>query len=307
MTDAKHITRELNGHWFGHYGLAFCPAHENTNTPALSIKNAESGDLLAYCHAGCTFTDVQAALRNIGLLPNRNGSPVRMPRRLKPTYQGAPTSDQRAAAANRARYATMMWQSALPVADTYVARYLQSRGITCPLPPTLRFLPDCPHPANEKLPAMLARVDGASGFALHRTYLASEGLGKAHVQPNKAMLGSCKGGAVHLSSFELHSEGGPLVVTEGIENGLSLLCGLMDQPATVWASLSTSGMVSLNLPRQPGHLIVAADGDDAGRTAARKLSYRATYLGWRVSHLTPPDGTDWNACLVYTRQAGEKS
>ena len=298
MTDAKHITRELNGHWFGHYGLAFCPAHENTNTPALSIKDAEGGNLLAYCHAGCTFADVQAALRNIGLLPNRNGSSVPMPKQQRPTYQGAPTADQRADAANRARYAATMWRSALPVADTYVARYLQSRGITCPLPPTLRSLSDCPHPANGKLPAMLARVDGAIGFALHRTYLAGDGLGKAHVEPNKAMLGSCKGGAVHLSSFKTHTEGGPLVVTEGIENGLSLLCGLMDQPATVWAALSTSGIVSLTLPRQPGHLIIAADGDDAGQRAARKLSLRATGLGWRVSHLTPPDGADWNDLLL---------
>lgn len=298
MIDAKHLTRELNGHWFGYYGLAFCPAHENTNTPALSIKNTENGDLLAYCHAGCAFTDVQAALRNIGLLPNRNGSPVPMPRRQRPTYPGAPTWEQRAAAANRARYAATMWQSALPVADTYVARYLQSRGITCPLPPTLRFLSDCSHPANGRLPAMLARVDGAIGFALHRTYLADDGSGKAHAQPNKAMLGSCKGGAVHLSSAKTYAEGGPLVVTEGIENGLSLLCGLMDQPATVWAALSTSGIVSLTLPRQSGHLIIAADGDDAGQRAARKLSLRATDLGWRVSHLTPPNGGDWNDLLV---------
>lgn len=298
MTDAKHITRKLNGHWFGYYGLAFCPAHENTNTPALSIKNAESGDLLAYCHAGCTFKDVQAALRNIGLLPDRNGSSVPMQRRQRPTYPGAPTSDQRAAAANRARFAAKMWEAALPVPDTYVARYLESRGITCPLPPTLRFLSDCPHPTAEKLPTMLARVDGAIGFSLHRTYLAEGGLGKAHVQPNKAMLGSCKGGAVHLSSVKTHAKGGPLVVTEGIENGLSLLCGLMDKPATVWAALSTSGIVSLTLPRQPGHLIIAADGDDAGQRAARKLSLRATDCGWRVSHLTPPNSADWNDLLV---------
>jgi len=307
MINAKHLTHSLNGHWFGHYGLAFCPAHNNTNTPALSLKNADDGRLLAYCHAGCTFPDVQSALRNIGLLPSRNGPPVSVPMRQKPTYPGAPTSNQRATAANRAKYAASLWQAAHPVSETHATHYLQGRGIDCPLPPTLRYLQDCKHPAGSRMPAMIARVDGAMSFAVHRTFLARHGRRKTHLHPAKAMLGSCKGGAVHLSPFSFQTEGGPLVVTEGIENGLSLLCGILDQPATVWAALSTSGMTALNLPRQPGHLIIAGDGDAAGQSAARKLSYRAAHLGWRVSHLTPPDGTDWNACLVYTRQAGEKS
>jgi hypothetical protein len=306
MIDAKHLTQELNGKWFGHYGVAFCPAHENTNTPALSIKNAESGDLLTYCHAGCKFTDVQAALRSIGLMPHRNEPSAPMPRQQTPTYPGAPTSEQRATAANRAKYAAKLWQAAQPISDTHAARYLCSRSIDCPLPPTLRFQPDCKHPLGSRMPAMLARVDGAMSFALHRTYLERDSTGKTNLLPAKAMLGSCKGGAVHLSPITIHAEGGPLVVTEGIENGLSLLSGLLDQPATVWAALSTSGMASLNLPRQPGHLIIAADGDPAGKTAACKLSYRATDLGWRVSHLTPPDGTDWNTVLIHTAQVGEK-
>jgi hypothetical protein len=96
---------------------------------------------------------------------------------------------------------------------------------------------------------MVARVDGAMSFAVHRTFLADQGNGKTHLHPAKAMLGSCKGGAVHLSSMDIHSEGGPLVVTEGIENGLALLSGLLDAPATVWAALSTSGIVSLKLQR----------------------------------------------------------
>lgn len=298
MNDAKYLTQELNGHWFGHYGLAFCPAHDNTNTPALSIKNAESGALLSFCHAGCTYTDVQAALRNIGLLPNEYSLSAPVQKRRVLNYSNAPTSDQRIVAANHARYAATMWRSALPIADTFAARYLKNRFISCPLPPTLRFMSNCPHPKNGTLPAMLARVDGAIGFSLHRTYLANGGLGKTKVQPNKAMLGSCKGGAVHLSSSQIHTEGGPLVVTEGIENGLSLLSGLLDEPATVWAALSTSGIISLNLPRKPGHLIIAADGDDAGQCASRKLSMRAVRLGWRVSHLTPPNGSDWNDLLV---------
>lgn len=36
MTDAKTITAALGGHWHGGYGAAFCPAHPNIRTPALS-------------------------------------------------------------------------------------------------------------------------------------------------------------------------------------------------------------------------------------------------------------------------------
>jgi hypothetical protein len=36
MYDARKITEALGGKWYGRYGLAFCPAHRNTVTPALS-------------------------------------------------------------------------------------------------------------------------------------------------------------------------------------------------------------------------------------------------------------------------------
>jgi hypothetical protein len=304
MTDAKHLTHELRGHWFGDYGLAYCPAHENTNTPALSIKNANDGTLLVYCHAGCNFADVQAALRDRGLLAGGNGPSAS--KRWVPTYRGAPSADQRVKGAKNAKFAAALWQDAQPICDSDAERYLRGRAITCPLPPTLRFAPACKHPTGSRMPAMIARVDDAVSFAVHRTFLAAHGAGKTDLQPTKAMLGGCKGGAVHLSPIAIFEAGGPLVVTEGIENGLSLLSGLLEEPATVWAALSTSGVISLNLPRRPGRLVIAADGDEAGQSAARKLSLHAAALGWRVSHLTPPDSTDWNACLVMSCKEGKK-
>ena len=68
---------------------------------------------------------------------------------------------------------------------------------------------------------MLSVVEGAAGFALHRTYLMQDGSGKAQVEPPKAMLGNVSGGAVRLAKAS-----GPLVVAEGIETALSLCCGL---------------------------------------------------------------------------------
>jgi DNA primase len=53
-------------------------------------------------------------------------------------------------------------------------------------------------------------------------------------------------------------------------------------------------MAGLVLPEAPGDLIVATDGDPAGRHAGDRLAHRAFALGWTVSLLPAPDGTDWN-------------
>lgn len=41
--------------------MACCPAHDD-NTPSLSIKETEGGDLLLHCFAGCSAADVVAAV-----------------------------------------------------------------------------------------------------------------------------------------------------------------------------------------------------------------------------------------------------
>jgi hypothetical protein len=62
----------------------------------------------------------------------------------------------------------------------------------------LRFHPSCWHSSGKHLLAMVARVLGSDGFSVHRTYLRADGSGKADVEPAKAMLGNCAGGAVRL-------------------------------------------------------------------------------------------------------------
>jgi hypothetical protein len=161
------------------------------------------------------------------------------------------------------------------------------------LPGTLRHHPDCWHPAARRLPALVALVEAGDAFAVHRTYLAADGSGKAKVEPAKAMLGAVSGGAVRLSNG-----GGALVVAEGIENALSLSSGLLSAPATVWAALSANGMRRLRLPDVPGRLVVAADGDAAGRDAALSLVDRALKLGWTVFFRPAPVGMDWNDVLA---------
>ena len=281
--NAHAICDALGGRWHGSYGLAFCPVHKNTKTPALSLTDGDDGRLLVYCHAGCDGVDVLAALRARGLLAGRSNwkpDPREIERRK---------SEEDADRRRRIELARRCWAEAGPISGTLGERYLRARGITCPLPPTLKFSPTCWHgPSATRAPALIVAVSiGGKVVGVHRTYLAEPGI-KAFDNA-KLMLGRCAGGAVRLSGGP-----GPLLVAEGIETALSLLSALPDDHPRVWAALSTSGMAGLILPPDPGELVIAPDGDDAGRKAANKLADRASAAGWLVRIMKCPDGADWN-------------
>jgi len=90
---------------------------------------------------------------------------------------------------------------------------------------------------------------------------------------------------------------GRLAVAEGIETALSLACGVLDGPATIWAALSASGLRALALPDCARRLIVACDGEPTGRAAGRALAGRAHAFGWLVKLLDPGNGIDVNDLL----------
>ncbi len=287
MTDASNLTAVLDGHWHGSNGLAFCPAHHNTRTPALSLKDGRDGKLLVQCFAGCSWQDVFAALRARGLLVGHRD------RRPNPREMERRKAEERAEHRRRIKEAQRFWDRADPIAGTLGQRYLEARGISCPLPPALRFHPRCWHgPTAKCVPAMVAKVTiGSELVGVHRTFLAEPGI-KAFDERSKMMLGPCAGGAVCLSNGT-----GPLLVAEGIETALSLLCDPDTAHFQVWAALSTSSMSGLLLPKFPGELILAPDGDTAGRKAAKGLAERAHSAGWLVTTINCPDGCDWNDVL----------
>ena len=193
MSDARTMTEALRGRWFRSYGLAFCPAHHNDRTPALSLADGEDGRMLAHCFAGCAFGDVVAALRGRGLM--EGGGAFVAPDPMAAMRRRA---EQAAETAKRSAQAQALWREAQPIHGTLAETYLRGRGISCPLPDTLRFAPACWHATGKRLPALVALVEGGDGFAVHRTYLRPDGAGKAEVEPAKAMLGAVAGGAVRL-------------------------------------------------------------------------------------------------------------
>ena len=298
---AEELTRALRGRWQGAYGTAKCPAHED-RAPSLSLADGTTGRVLLKCHAGCSFEKLRDVLRRDGLWPDA-ANPAGPVRRISGISGGISAKFARECSkldrlTAKSERALALWQRAAPITGTPAERYLRARGISAPLPVSLRYLDACPHPTRRTLPAMLARVEGGDEVAVHRTYLAPGGTAKADAAPAKAMLGPTRGGAVWLAEEPVAR----LLVTEGIETGLSLLSGLLGTPAAVWAALSAGGMRALRLPDLPqgtiGALIVAADGDEAGREAAHALTDRARRAGWRVAVRAALEGQDWNDVLL---------
>ena len=138
--------------------------------------------------------------------------------------------------------------------------------------------------------ALVTRGVDDAPLAIHRTFLARDGLGKAPVDPQKMMLGPCRGGAVRLAPA-----GDMLMVGEGIETCLAAMQAT-GHPA--WAALSTSGLLALDLPPDVRDVIVLADGDDAGKAAARGAALRWKREERRVRIAHPPNGMDFNDMLL---------
>ncbi len=268
--------------------MARCPAHDD-RSPSLSIRPAD-GKVLVRCHAGCDQRDLIAALQERGLW-ERHGALDRFAAILAARSPSQnPISDrpeaQRGGAGDLAGIARRPRER--PSQPICVARALTFRRRRA-----LRF-----HRRPEaSLGRRLARDGGAgdarrrrrSPIAIHRTFLARDGGGKAPVDPAKMMLGPCRGGAVRLGE-----PGDVLMVGEGIE---TCLAAMQATGNAAWAALSTSGLRSLDLPRDVRDVIVLADGDEPGEAAAQDCARRWKREGRRVRIARPPQGMDFNDLL----------
>lgn len=286
--DARSVTVKLKGRWHGRYGSAPCPCCQagRPNQNALTIGRSKSGRLLLDCKkSACSFAAILAAA---GLSRERFiVDPLAAIR-----HEAAARTD----AERKAAMARRLWLDAMPIGGTAAAVYLAGRGLkVAEKHRALRFHRSVLHgPSGRYFPAMLAQVEGGDGFAIHRTFLKPDGSGKAAVDTAKMALGGCAGGAVRL----ICGNCGVLAVAEGIESALSipaldpLLTG-----TSIWAALSASGMRSLRLPSKAGALLIFADGDQPGRSAAHVLAERSAALGWQVRIVDPGDGRDPNDVL----------
>lgn len=273
---------------------SLCPFHDE-KTPSFVIFDDGRAKCFGCGWAGDTidFYREITGLHFNEAMADLLGDSVKKPRLSDPIPV---KSISRAEDERKTAFARQIWREAqtviLPGEGALVGRYALARGITIPLPSTLREHPALKHAATGmEFPAMLgliSRHPETNLQGIHRTYLRMDGEAKAPVSNAKMMLGNCAGGAVRLAP----QIGETLVLTEGIETGLTVL---QETGLPVWACLSTSGMRSVIVPDEISEIVIAADNDPPGIQAAKVTALRLATSGKSVKIIHPDrDGTDFN-------------
>lgn len=187
---------------------------------------------------------------------------------------------------NRSGAALALWAEARELKPgDLVDLYLKGRGIDLAelgrCPRALRFYPACwCAEAQAPLPAMLGLVVNQDGrpMAVHRTWLQVHGAGrvtKAAVPNPKKSLGRLTGGAIRLwrgaggAPFASAPWGSTVVVTEGIENALSI--AIVAPERRVIAAVSLANIANLRLSGRFTDIVIFADNDGDNEAAARGL------------------------------------
>lgn len=181
-------------------------------------------------------------------------------------------------------------------AGTPAEVYARARGITAALPPSIRFgmLPawrdretgqwSAPRPAM----VGLCVNGGGDLVAIQRIFLRPDGGGKAVMRKPKLTLGRIRG-----ASLRLGPVASEVIITEGPEDGLSLMQELPD--ASVWVALGTALMPEIEMPPEVRSVVIAGQNDAAGHAAVTKAAEALTLRGLSVKTMFPdPQYRDWN-------------
>ncbi len=157
---------------------------------------------------------------------------------------------------SRESLARALWARSVSILGTPAETYLRSRQCFLDTP-NIRFLHGDKH-----LPAMIGRFQSG---AVHLTRLNADGTGKAGTDNDKLMFGPVSGSPLGIRGIPDK----PLIICEGIEDGLSM--ALVVPGYSVWVSGSAS-MLSKLLPlaKQVPVVHLAFDLDTAGINAYRK-------------------------------------
>jgi putative DNA primase/helicase len=236
---ARNIAKALAGRKGSGGWMARCPAHDDRE-PSLSICDGSDGKVLVRCHAGCEQAQMIAALRSLGLW-RYDGERRRQFTRHAPRTAANDPADRDDA--KRTQVALAIWQAATSATGTLVGTYFISRGLHIAPPATVRFHAGLTHPSGRNWPAMIALVTRGvddKPIAITRTFLARDGASKAPVDPERMILGPCRGGAVRLAEPRE-----AVMVGEGIETCLAAM-EATGRPA--WAALSASGCAPSRCP-----------------------------------------------------------
>lgn len=292
-------------------------------------NRVDHGDLLTLIACAVCDGDVKAAVPwAVKWLGYGGMTPAEAAQRERAAAAANARRDRERAAdtvAQRKR-AVGHWHSAVPIPGTPADLYLLGRGIDiralAKAPGSLRFKAmRCPETSTPERPVMrpcmLALVvNGISRepVAIHRTFLDVHPDGrvtKAAMSQAKRALGEYSGAFIPLTrggsgkSLRHAPQGEPLVLSEGIEDGLSVALAMPGR--RVGAALSLSNIGEVVVPAAIGGFYVAGQNDTnpTARQALARVRARLDERGIQALAAFPPAGVkDWNDWLV-ALQAGE--
>ena len=249
---------------------------------------AEHGDLLDLIRArkGLTsFRDTHDEARRFLRAPSRASSIQK---------------DARSGERDTVALARKIWAASRPIAGTPAEAYLRARKINADLNDApLRYHPallyrDTPNSPPQKLPALVAAVTDNSGevTGIHRTFLDPTRKDKARVPSPRRSLGAILGHGVRFGVIDDFA-----IIGEGIETVFSLKCVFPRVP--MLAALSAAHLAAWRPPSSLRRLIIAADNDEPGRSAAHRLSERMRECDVDTTTIIP-SSVDFNSELRRT-------
>jgi hypothetical protein len=188
------------------------------------------------------------------------------------------------------RKASYLWSQRRPITGSVAEYYLrEARGITCPLPATLEYLPSSKpehHPAliaafslvEEPEPGLLAAP--ANVQAVHLILLRPDGSAKAGTKPEPNKITVASPGCAPIVLAPANDLLG-LAITEGIEDALTV------HQATglgAWAAATANRMPTLAdaVPSYIECATIYAHDDEAGQDHAGELAERLSARGVEV-------------------------
>jgi hypothetical protein len=183
--------------------------------------------------------------------------------------------------------ARKIWVASKPIAGTPAEAYLRARKITADLHGApLRYHPALlyrdPSSSPRRLPALVAGVTDNSGkiMGIHRTFLDPKRNDKASVASPRRSLGAILGNSVRFGVIDDFA-----IIGEGIETVLSLKSALPH--LSMVAALSAAHLAAWRSPSLLRRLIIAADNDEPGLAAARRLSEHVRERGVETTMILP--------------------
>ncbi len=269
----------------GNEWKGLCPLHSERSPSFTIFAGGErfhcfgcgaSGDVFDYLRRAYGVTLREAA----AMLDGGN-----LPMVVQPVLPPEPERDTTAEA-------LAIWRNAVSIAGTPAEAYLRGRGLYLRLPEELRFARLRYGARGDLHPVLVAVLANAEDklVGIQRTYLKTDGSGKADVPTPKLSLGRIRGAAIRLAPGACE-----LVVTGGLEDGLTLQQELRK---AVWAATGEGNMASMVLPVAVRSVVIGADNDHAGENHARRAANAFAEQGRKVRIMRPtPDFSDFNEQL----------